>query len=121
MEHASQEDAEVKNFLVVPNPVGEEADQRGGQEHTEWQNTVDKGNVQVTGNICVKPSQSIRMSLPHSDVLHVDGEVRQDGEGSSSISEECHLERQQLPVQVHHLLLSRSLGSDLPERSELQL
>ena len=65
---------------VVAQPVCEESHHRRGQKHAEGQDCVNESHVDVAD----------------TDVLHVDGEVRQDGEGGGRVEEQSQLQRQQI-------------------------
>ena len=75
---------------VVPDLVRDEAHERGSSEHTEGEDGVDEGDIDVTD----------------ANVLHVYGQVGQEGKSRSSEHEQSHFQRQQLLVHTEETLQS---------------
>ncbi len=64
---------------IVAQLVGEEPDHWRGEKDTEGEDGVDQGHVDVAD----------------ADVLHVNGEVGQDGEGGGRVEEQGQLQGEQ--------------------------
>ena len=82
MKDSSEDNEDHVDSGVVADLVSEEAHERRSSEHAEGEDGVDEGNINVAD----------------TDVLHVDGEVGEDGVGSAREHEQSHLQRQQLLV-----------------------
>jgi hypothetical protein len=77
---------------IITQLVPEETNNRRGNKDAEGQDGVDEGHVDVAD----------------TDVLHVYGEVRQDGEGGGRVEEQGQLQRQQGLANIDSLVyLSR--------------
>ena len=82
MKKATENDHDHVDLGVVAEFISKEANYWRSSEDTEGEDGVDESNINVAD----------------TDVLHVDGEVGEDGVGSAGEHEQSHLQRQQLLV-----------------------
>lgn len=92
MKNSADDDACQNNSRVISKPVSEEANKRRSDEDGEGENHVDQGDVDVSD----------------TNVLHVDGEVGEEGEGGGGKEEESELQWEQFSINTAARLLEKS-------------